>query len=158
MENPTAAFDLKITTPWRVHLGIALGCGFGMAVGGLRWVTNDQPLDWTEDGWVLMGLLVVGVYFAYRARTPKLRLRINKAGIWTEQAGLQPWQQVDELLVEKRPGYKGTTVYWLVLHWNEEVDLPAHQLLEEYRFDDLSISRKAFETRMRPILAAFREM
>lgn len=148
---------LKITTPKRTHLVLAVLCLLGCVVGALKFGAGDgRDFELANDG-LIFGALTLGfVVFAWRAAKPVARLEFAPRGVWTQAAGWQPWEMVDELLVETRSGYKGIQEKCLLLHWNEEVDLPPQQLVELYKFSDLSISEARFSEQMAAVLQAFR--
>lgn len=148
--------EITITTPKKLHTVLAVIALGALTIGVVRFTTKPEGFDLGSDGTTLLALAAVGIYFLWRALKPVTRLRFSKTGVWTELAGQQPWDQVDEFLIETRAGYKGSRERCLVLHWNEAVELSGVELMEVFKFSDLSISEQRFTEALQEPLSAYR--
>ena len=154
---PALERGLTITSPEKLHWWVAIVCVLLLGIGIMRLVFGSGEFEAGDDGLVFGALIVALLYFGFRALNPTKKLQFTSTGVWTQAAGQQPWEMVDEMLIETRSGYKGIKERCLLLHWNEAVDLPAHELAEIHKFSDLGISEQDFTAVMGPVLQAFRE-
>ena len=132
-----------ITSPSKLHRGIAIAALLGAAIGIARWMSGAELTN--GDAVTLLALMLASFYFFLRAAKPRKRVQFSPKGVWTRESGEIPWDDVSALELQTRPGYKGIATDYFVFHYypaNSEEELPVRM---EIDLSDLSVNRKKLE-------------
>ena len=132
---------IVITSPSRMHLGIAIAASIGVGIGIMRGLYGSSVFT-NGDMVTLLALMLAAFYFFLRAAKPRKRVQFSQKGVWTRETGHIPWDDVSALDIEKRRGYKGAQKDCFVFHYypkGSEEELPKSIEIDVY---DLSVSKK----------------